>query len=66
MKLFASKREITSADEPRPGYSTQRLASSSASVCGDCQGTGSTSDYDGSLTGHRGAMVACTCTGGAW
>ncbi|MGW6008985.1 hypothetical protein [Streptomyces sp. NPDC055210] len=59
-------RTIASADEPRPGYSTQRLGSSSASTCGDCNGTGRTSDYDGSLTGSRGAMVTCTCTGGAW
>jgi hypothetical protein len=61
--------EIGPEDEPRPGYSAQTFtprASARSEVCGDCQGSGTSSDYDGSLTGRPGASVACSCSGGAW
>lgn len=67
MGLFRSSAPMAMdpEDEARPGYSAQ-IFTGRSSACGDCNGTGTTSDYDGSVTGNRGTSYPCTCTGAAW
>ena len=62
MGLFRSGAPVIDPeDEARPGYSAQ-IFTGRLSACGDCNGTGTTVDDDGSVTGHRGASISCSCS----
>ncbi|MFF3324457.1 hypothetical protein [Streptomyces sp. NPDC002889] len=50
---------IAMATADRPG-------SAEGNVCGDCDGTGTDIDTDGTLTGTVGTPLLCACTGARW